>query len=62
MKTYTTHYESWLSQLYYYIITSLPVEDWLQTYHDLNKEYWWEYYDMGLSARDAVKVFAGWRG
>lgn len=60
MKTYTTHYESWLSQLYYYLITSVLVDEALQSFHDLDKEYWWEYYDMGLTGRDAVKAFSGW--
>lgn len=59
MNTYTTHFESWLNQLYYYLITSVLVDDALQSYHDFDKEYLWDYYEMGLTARDAVKVFIG---
>ena len=60
MNYYTAQYDSWLCQLYYYLITSIPMGDEFQSYHDLPKETWWPYYDMGLTARDAVKVFLGW--
>lgn len=60
MKTYATNYDSWLSQLHYYIVTSIPLTGPIESYHDLDKDYWWPYYDMGLTAREAVKVYQGW--
>lgn len=56
-KTYSQNYESWLSQLYYYLITSVLVND-LYASGGLDKEYWKNYYDNGVSARDCAKTFA----
>lgn len=56
----TAQYDSWLCQLYYYLVTSTLVDEQMQSYHDLDHEYWWSFYDMGLTAKDAVKVFLGW--